>query len=589
MASERQRTVPGLLQALHRAQQHFGSPLSPAALEALHKEWGLPVGEIAATASFYHFFQAPAARHHLYFIDHVTDHHAGIAALVARFARQCGLSPGMTSADGTYAVGWTSCAGLSDQAPAALVDGRPLPHLTETKIDQIAQWVRAGIPPENWPQEWFAVANDVYVRGPLLEWADSATSTAVLSHPRAATPESILAEVEAAGLRGRGGAGFPTATKWRYCRNAPGECRYLIANADEGEPGTFKDRYLLTCHPDRLFDGMTLAALAIGAHEAILYLRAEYGYLKPKLEQILAERRAAGLLASERWPVKITLSLGAGAYVCGEESALIESLEGKPGRPRVRPPFPVTHGYLGKPTVVNNVETLVAVAAIIANGASWWRSQGSARTSGPKLFCISGDVARPGIYEFPSGTPLGTVIAAAQPVGAPLAVQVSGPSGTLLPVNDATSARLLAFEDLPCNGTIMLFNETRDPVAIVAHFARFFAHESCGFCTPCRVGTQLIARTFRKIEEGLATRFDLERLAPALEAMRLASNCGFGLSAGNPVRDLVAHFRASLEERLQPHDFVPAFSLDAELAATRALTQRDDPHAHLAQFEQPEA
>jgi [NiFe] hydrogenase diaphorase moiety large subunit len=239
--------------------------------------------------------------------------------------------------------------------------------------------------------------------------------------------------------------------------------------------------------------------------------------------------------------------------------------------------------------VVNNVETLVAVAAIIANGASWWRSQGSARTSGPKLFCISGDVARPGIYEFPSGTPLGTVIAAAQPVGAPLAVQVSGPSGTLLPVNDATSARLLAFEDLPCNGTIMLFNETRDPVAIVAHFARFFAHESCGFCTPCRVGTQLIARTFRKIEEGLATRFDLERLAPALEAMRLASNCGFGLSAGNPVRDLVAHFRASLEERLQPHDFVPAFSLDAELAATRALTQRDDPHAHLAQFEQPEA
>jgi len=180
----------------------------------------------------------------------------------------------------------------------------------------------------------------------LVEWADSATSTAVFSHPRAVTPGSILAEVEAAGLRGRGGAGFPTATKWRYCRNAPGERRYLIANADEGEPGTFKDRYLLTCHPDRLFDGMTLTALAIGAHEAILYLRAEYGYLKPKLEQILAKRRAARLLESERWPVKITLSLGARAYVCGEESALIESLEGKTGHRRVRPPFPVTHGYL---------------------------------------------------------------------------------------------------------------------------------------------------------------------------------------------------------------------------------------------------
>ncbi|WP_217126492.1 NADH-ubiquinone oxidoreductase-F iron-sulfur binding region domain-containing protein [Hydrogenophilus thiooxidans] len=589
MATERQRTAPGLLAALHQARLRWGNPLEEPALAELSAAFALPPGEIAATASFYHFFQTPPARYQIHFIDHVVDHHAGIEALCNRLCAAFAIQPGERTADAHLFVGWTACAGLSDQAPAAIVNGRPLPALTPERIDAIIDAIRAQIPVAEWPAEWFAVANPVYRRGPLLTWLHATPAAAVLEQLSAREPEAILQAVADAGLRGRGGAGFPTATKWRFCRETADPTRYLICNADEGEPGTFKDRLLLTHYPDHLFAGMTLAARAIGAQTAMLYLRYEYQYLLPKLEaareRILAAQ--SQLPPSER--ITLEIALGAGAYVCGEESALIESLEGKPGRPRVRPPFPVTSGYLGQPTVVNNVETLVAVAAIVGNGPQWWRSMGTPDSSGPKLFCVSGDVARPGLYEFPYGVALGDLITAARPLGTPYAIQVSGPSGTLLPATPEQLARPLAFEALPCNGTVMVFDERRDPVAIVRHFARFFAHESCGFCTPCRVGTQLIAKTFAKIAAGYATRFDLERLAPALEAMRLASNCGFGLSAGNPVRDLIAYFRPRLDAHLQPHDFLPAFSLDAELAATRRLTGRDDTHAHLAQFEQPEA
>lgn len=588
MTTERQRTAPGLLAALHQARSRFGRPLDAQALAELSTAFSLPPGEIAATASFYHFFQTPPARYQIHFVDHVIDHHAGVAALCNHLCAAFAIKPGQRTADARLFVGWTACAGLSDQAPAALINGRPMPRLDAARIDALIEKIQAQIPMDQWPTEWFAVTNAIHRHGPLLTWLDATPAEAVFEHPTAHDPDAILQAVTDAGLRGRGGAGFPTATKWRFCRETADPERFLICNADEGEPGTFKDRVLLTRYPEHLFAGMILAARSIGARTAMLYLRYEYQYLLPRLEAARERIASAQATVPQAERVTLEIALGAGAYVCGEESALIESLEGKPGRPRVRPPYPVTQGYLGHPTVVNNVETLVAVAAIVGNGAAWWRALGTPDSSGPKLFCVSGDVAQPGLYEFPYGVALGDVVTAARPLGTPYAVQVSGPSGTLLPATPEQLARPLAFEALPCNGTVMVFDVRRDPVAIVHHFARFFAHESCGFCTPCRVGTQLIAKTFAKIAAGYATCFDLERLAPALEAMRLASNCGFGLSAGNPVRDLIAHFRHRLEAHLQPHDFIPAFSLDAELAATRRITGRDDAHAHLAQFEQPE-
>jgi [NiFe] hydrogenase diaphorase moiety large subunit len=263
-------------------------------------------------------------------------------------------------------------------------------------------------------------------------------------------PEGTLAEVQRANLRGRGGAGFATGTKWELCRKASGEQHVVVCNADEGEPGTFKDRVLLTRHADQVFEGMTIAALAIGATQGLVYLRGEYRYLLEPLEAVLQRRRAAKLLGPAilgrpGFDFDITIHLGAGAYVCGEESALIESLEGHRGTPRIRPPFPVEQGYLGQPTSVNNVETFCAAAHIVLHGGTWWAGIGTPKSTGTKIHSISGDCERPGLYEYPLGTRVETMLV---DCGArhPQAVQVSGAAGMCL--SEREFGRRIAFEDV---------------------------------------------------------------------------------------------------------------------------------------------
>jgi [NiFe] hydrogenase diaphorase moiety large subunit len=278
----------------------------------------------------------------------------------------------------------------------------------------------------------------------------------------------------------------------------------------------------------------------------------------------------------------IQIHLGAGAYVCGEESALIESLEGKRGNPRIRPPFPVEKGYLGQPTVVNNVETFCAAAHIAERGGSWWAAIGTTASSGTKLHSVSGDCARPGVYEYPFGVAIEQILhdCGAFDGGRQVqAVQVGGPSGVCLAAHEFT--RRIGFEDVPTAGAFMVFDASRDMFEVARSFAHFFAHESCGFCTPCRVGTELVVRRMDKLAAGYGSVFDETELRELELLLHGTTHCGLGASATNPLRDTLLRFRPAYERRLQAPRFVPAFDLDAELASARRVTGRDDPLAHL--------
>ncbi len=396
-------------------------------------------------------------------------------------------------------------------------------------------------------------------------------------------PVATLEEIKRSNLRGRGGAGFTTGIKWEACRHATGMSRYVVCNADEGEPGTFKDRVLLSRHADLLFDGMTVAAYAVGAGQGFVYLRGEYRYLLESLEATLERRRREQLLGNgicgqPGFDFDIRIHVGAGSYVCGEESALIESLEGKRGVPRNRPPYPVTHGYRQQPTIVNNVETLCAAALVAIHGGDWYRGIGTLKSSGTKLLAVSGDVARPGIYEYPFGVPVRQVLADCGAVDTQ-AVQISGPSGFCIDAHEFD--RRIAFEDLPTAGAFTVFDGRRDMFQVARNYAHFFAHESCGFCTPCRVGTSMLVAAMDKIEAGYGTQADLDEMNRLNKVLLMSAHCGLGHTACNPILDTLQRFRPAYARKLQTLDFAPAFDLDESLARARQMTGRNDAGAHL--------
>lgn len=365
----------------------------------------------------------------------------------------------------------------------------------------------------------------------------------------------IIGEVSASGLKGRGGAGFPTGVKWNLAGAAKADHKFVVCNADEGEPGTFKDRVILSQYTDLVFDGMTVAGLAIGAKEGIVYLRAEYTYLRPHLEDVLQKRRDAGLLGQniagkEGFNFDIRIQMGAGAYVCGEETALIESLEGYRGEPRNRPPFPVDTGFTKFPTIVNNVETFAWVACIFAKGADWFKQHGTEKSAGLKIFSISGDCEKPGVYEFPLGI---TVIELLKEVGAEeaKAVQIGGASGHCIPRDQFE--RRIAFEDVSTGGSIIIFGPHRDMLEVARNFLEFFVEESCGQCTPCRDGNVKLLEGVEMLEAGECSMKYLRELESLGETMQLASKCGLGQSSPNAFLSIVKNFRNEIMGRTAAH------------------------------------
>lgn len=574
--------TPHLLHVLHALQQQF-LHISDEALHEVATHLDIPLSQVDAVVEFYSFLhKTPRGRFDILFSNCTScGYKADGVDLQAMLARRLGFVAGNTRDDGLVSVDQTSCIGMCDHGASLLVNGMPIVRLDAAMIDRIAALVEAETPLADWPAEWFHVDDNIRVSGLLLndELAAGDSLRAMLARGAADTLSGIIQS----GLRGRGGAGFSTGMKWKFCREAQGEAHYVVCNADEGEPGTFKDRMLLHSHADSVFEGMTACAFVIGANQGFLYLRGEYRYLLPHLQAVLTRRRELGLLGRKilgknGFDFDIEIAVGAGAYICGEESALIESLENKRGIPRVRPPFPVTHGYLGQPTVVNNVETFVAAAHIALRGSAWFRTEGIERSAGSKILSVSGNCAVPGIYEYPFGVTIRQVL---DDCGATdvQAVQVGGPSGTL--IGSAEFDRRLGFDDLPTGGSLMVFSQARDLLAAIVNFAHFFAHESCGFCTPCRVGTTLLRNGLDKIAGGHGTRYDLDEMQRMAVLVRRRSHCGLGQTAANPILDGLQRFPQIFEQRLVHRDFEPHFDLDAALEEARQITHRDDAAAHL--------
>jgi [NiFe] hydrogenase diaphorase moiety large subunit len=585
-----------LLQILRDIQSEFHY-VPKDAIEQLAELLGIARTQIIAVVEFYSFLHlTPRGRYELLISDSITDHMLGKVDLTNYLSHRLSLAVGKVREDGLVSLDNTSCTGLCDQGPAGLVNGYPLTKLKPERIDDIVDLINRQIPLAEWPNAFFQVNDNIIKPGLLLDNTIIQGEGLKTCFNRGI--KETLNEINSSGLRGRGGAGYSTGWKWHLCYEGPEQdafCdidvqkqlqRYVICNADEGEPGTFKDRVLLNSHAHQVFEGMTICAAITGATQGFLYLRGEYLFLYDKLQAVLRERRQAGLLGNgildQNFNFEIEIHLGAGAYICGEESALIESLEGKPGIPRNRPPYPVTQGYLGQPTVVNNVETFLAAAAIALNGGEWFAKVGTDKSKGSKILSISGDCLLPGIYEYPFGTDVRAIL---EGCGANdvLGVQIGGPSGIL--ISNKELERKLAFEDLATGGSFIVFNNSRNILDIVQNFSHFFAHESCGFCTPCRVGTSLLKNQVDKIVNGHGSAGDVVALEEICQLVKKHSHCGLGQTAANPVLSTLERYPEVYQAQLKKISYEPGFDLDASLETARYMANRDDKAAHLAQVE----
>jgi NADH-quinone oxidoreductase subunit F len=375
-------------------------------------------------------------------------------------------------------------------------------------------------------------------------------------------PDDCIEVVKASGLRGRGGAGFPTGLKWSFVPKGDAKPKYLVCNADESEPGTFKDRELMEKNPHLLIEGMILAAWAIQANAGYIYLRGEFAYIQRILDRAIAEARAAGLLGGNvfgsGFRFELHTHLGAGAYICGEVSALLSSLEGYRGQPRLKPPFPAVEGLYRCPTVVNNVETLMNVPHILKHGAAWFRQWGTEKSPGAKVFSVSGPVKRPGNYEVPLGLPLSTLIH--EHCGGPLdgmtikAVIPGGSSVEMLPARLLDTG--LDFESMVAAGTLLgsggviVIDDQTCIVDALYNITRFYEHESCGKCTPCREGTYWMSEVFRRLEHGEGRDTDVDLLWDVADNIMGKSFCALGDAAAMPVMGAIRHFRAEFEHHV---------------------------------------
>ncbi len=573
-----------LLDIAREIQRRCGA-VSPENVTRLAAELSIPRVEIEALVSFYAFlsFEKKGAIV-IRVCDGVVERMSGYDAVVAAFSAELGIDLGETTEDGAITLERTPCIGQSDQAPAALVNEVVVTALTPERAREIVRALRDHGDPARLVEKTGDGRNShalirAMVRNNLREPGEVIFSPIrrgeAIRKAITISPMEVIRAVKTARLRGRGGAGFPTGMKWEFARAAPGERKYVICNADEGEPGTFKDRVLLTERANRVIAGMTIAGYAVGADSGIIYLRAEYAYLRGWLDGVLEARRRDGLLGrnilgQSGFNFRVRIQMGAGAYVCGEETSLISSCEGHRGDPKNRPPFPAQKGYRGFPTVVNNVETLCCVAKILHEGPATFCQYGTKQSSGTKVLSVSGDCRRPGVYELPFGVTLREILARVGGDDA-IAVQMGGPSGSM--VGPDGFDRALCFDDLATGGSVVVFGPGRDLLEVVHANLEFFEEESCGYCTPCRVGTVLLRRGIERILANRGEEADLEHFATIAKSMKTMSRCGLGQTASNPVLSTLANFREIYESRLAEDvkGRRRSFDLEAELSQAREL------------------
>lgn len=553
-----------LVEILRDVQKEYNCVPSEA-LNAIAKTIKMHRVEVESVATFYSFLsRRPKGRIAIYLCNDIIDEFKGADEVAKAFSKELGIGIGEVTADGQFSLDYTPCIGMCDQAPAALINNVVVTSLNAGKVHEIVQTLKKTDEPQklvtklgdgNNAHELIKamVQNNVCKTGPVI-FADM-QSGAALKKAVAMSPTDVIQLVKTAKLRGRGGAGFPTGMKWEFTRNATGKEKYILCNADEGEPGTFKDRVLLTEKADTLLEGMAIAGYAIGAEQGILYLRGEYAYLQPYLEYVIQQRRKNGLLGKNicgksGFDFDVRLQMGAGAYICGEETALITSCEGGRGDPKNRPPFPANKGYLGCPSAINNVETFCCAARILEMGPEWFTKMGSKASAGTKVLSISGDCSRPGVYEFPFGTKLSQVLAEAGAEDV-AAVQVGGPAGQMVGRNALD--RTICYDDLATGGSLIVFNSTRNVLEIAIKFMEFFVEESCGYCTPCRVGNVLLKKKLEAIVNGDGERTDLAYMEELGKTMIATSRCGLGQTSPNPILTTMKNFR-SLYDSLTPEN-----------------------------------
>lgn len=578
-----------LMDVLIDIQQENGY-IPKEAVTQIAEEYGMSEVDVEQTISFYHFFsQQPTGKYAIYLNNSAVANMMGRAEVAATFQKELGINFGEVTPDGLAGLFETSCIGMNDQEPAAIINNRIFTRLTPFRVKEIVRDIKEG----NEVNDMFVqdygdgenrsdlirsvVSNNIRKIGPVLD-RDFKAGQAIEKIIKM-KPEEVIEEIKRSNMRGRGGAGFPTGLKWEFCRNATGEKKFIFCNADEGEPGTFKDRVILTERARLLFEGMVVAGYAVGATEGIVYIRFEYKYLQQYLEEVLQKAREANylgknILGKKGFNFDIRIQFGAGAYVCGEESALIESAEGKRGEPRDRPPFPVEKGYHDMPTVVNNVETLCSVVKIILKGGEWYKSLGTNESSGTKVLSISGDCRFPGVYEVVWGFSVNDIL---DMVGADKddmqAVQVGGPSGAIIAPNEFN--RILGYEDLATGGSLIIIGKQRDILNdIVLNFMDFFIDESCGSCSTCRIVPTLMRNKLNKILNARGVRQDIDDLVEWGKILK-ASRCGLGQTAANPILSSLKNFPHLYEEKIQKNkSFDSGFDLNAAVKESAKATSR---------------
>jgi len=536
---------PSIVQHLNALQAQHGW-LPPDALHALARELGVPLHRVEGVASFYpHYRRTPAVAHRVEVCRDLSCAMAGGAAALGELRAAAAAHEARTGE--RVEVAEVSCLGRCDRAPAALAH-----HTALRGADELRAWLEHRPVPADMSPRTYRI--DPYA-DPTRRYA----AARALAAGGVAAAERALAELKAAGLRGMGGAGFPTAIKWSTVRAAAGREKFVVCNADESEPGTFKDREIKAALPHLVWEGMLIAALVVGATRAILYIRHEY---ELERQAMAAEQARVGALARELG-VELEIFVSPGGYIMGEETALLEALEDRRGEPRNKPPFPGIAGLFGLPTLINNVETLAAAAAILARsfaapdqptpGAAWWQAQGVRGCHGLKFISLSGDVLRPGVYELPTGTTIAELIdlAGGMTDGRSLAaILPGGASSSFLPASAADTP--LDFEALRRagsslgSGAVIAVGSGRDLLELGLNLTRFFRNESCGKCVPCRVGSQKAVELLEQLLAGQAAAHVPELLHALDQTLAQTSICGLGQVALTPAISVLDRFPEAL-------------------------------------------
>jgi [NiFe] hydrogenase diaphorase moiety large subunit len=524
-------------------------------VESCSKTLDISKIDVEGVISFYHFFhRKPAGKYTIHLNNSIVSECKGFARVRDAFERETGASFGGVDPSGQFGLFETACIGLSDQEPAALINFYPFTNLNTLKVKSIIASLKRGAVPEDICDEVPDHVRSHPEEDKTIFFRHYQPGKAV-SVLRDKTPEEVIEEVKTSKLSGMGGAFFPTGLKWEFCRNEPGNPKYIVCNADEGEPGTFKDRVLMNAMPGLVLEGMIISGYAVGANKGIIYLRAEYKWLLPKLEKTIEQFRKMNLLGKNVGGVRgfdfdMRVQLGAGAYVCGEETALLNSMEGKRGEPRTKQYFPTQRGFHNKPTVVNNVETFCAAARVVELGSKYFLNTGIPSCPGTKLLSISGDCREPGIYEIEWGTKIGEIL---DKCGAddPHYIQVSGPSGQCVSMDEIN--RTISKDDVRCGGSFMIFNSNRDILNILTNFTTFFKQESCGVCTPCRAGNFIIQRKLNRVALKLAYQVDYDEIREWGNIMQITSRCGLGKMATNTLLMALDKFPDYFDSKVDHH------------------------------------